>query len=121
MLVHSMYNCAAVFAIGIAMMANAAAPVLGVHGVQDAKGQLVVDQVFSGTGAEKADLRPGDVILSYNDVAVSDFRQLVSLVRAGKVGNTVRIEVIREGARFERQIMLGTRREASRRPTAPAR
>ncbi len=119
--VHSMYNCAAMFAIGIAIMANAAAPVLGVHGARDAQGQLVVDQVLSGTGAEKADLRPGDVILSYNDVAVSDLQQLVSLVCAGRVGDTVRIEVIREGARFERQIMLGARREASRRPTAPAR
>ena len=49
----------AVFAIGIAMMANAAAPVLGVHGVQDAKGQLVVDQVFSGTGERRRTFAQG--------------------------------------------------------------
>jgi membrane protease YdiL (CAAX protease family) len=119
--VHAMFNCVGVIALFVALTANAKAPVLGVHGVRDTKGQVVVDQVFHQTGAEKAGLRVGDVILSYNDVTVSGFQQLVVLVRAGRVGDIVRIGGIRDGRRFDKDITLGPRGDASARSTPPAR
>jgi hypothetical protein len=118
--VHAMWNCISVIALVAAIAVNAKTPFLGVHGTQDAQGQFVVDKVFSHTGAETADLRPGDVILSYNTVAVNDFPQLVGLVRAGTVGDMVCIEVVRAGTRLEKRVRLGSRGQASGRPTPPA-
>ena len=117
--VHAMSNGIYMIGIVAAVMANAKAPVLGVWGARYAGAGC------GGTGhpshrAEKADLRPGDVILSYNNVAIDDFEQLVELARAGRVGDSVRIEVLRGETRLEKRVTLGPRPAASEAPDPPA-
>jgi S1-C subfamily serine protease len=121
MFVHAMFNCVSVIALVAAMTASAKAPVLGVEAARNTRGRAVVEKVVPRTGAEKVDLRRGDVILSYNNVAVHDFQHLISLVRAGRVGDTVRIEILRGGTRLEKQVILGPRHEASGHAPAPPR
>ena len=118
MFVHSLYNAVGAIAIAGTIAASANAPVLGVRGAREAGGHVVVQEVVPGSPAEIADLRPGDVILSYNRVPVTHFAQLKRLVRAGRVGDTVRIEVLRQGTRLEKKAQLRPLGTAVRSPPA---
>ena len=121
MFVHAVWNCISVIAMVATMSANDNAPVLGVHGTRDAQGQCVVSKVVPHTGAEKADIRPGNVVLSYNDAPVSDFPRLIELVARGRVGDAVRVEILRGKTRLGKQVILGSRGEATRGESWPAR
>jgi len=60
------------------------------------KGALVAE-VTPGSPAEKAGIKPGDIITSFNGSPVSNSEQLPPLVAATTVGEKVRISVIRNG------------------------
>lgn len=65
-------------------------------GLQDAHGALVAD-VTSGSPAAKGGVQRGDVIVSYNSKKVVESSSLPSLVAETPVGNTVPVEVLRNG------------------------
>lgn len=78
-------------------------------GIQDLNGSLaqsfglekpqgaLVSTVESGGPAEKAGLKPGDVILSYNGKPIDNSNQLPPLVAATKPGSKASLEVWRDG------------------------
>ena len=78
-------------------------------GIQDVNGSLaqsfgldrprgaLVSTVESGGPAEKAGIKPGDVILSYNGKALDNSNQLPPLVAATKPGSKASVEVWRGG------------------------
>jgi serine protease Do len=70
------------------------APKLGMP--KDARGVLVT-QVNPGEPAEKAGLKPYDVILEFNGKAVKSGSELISAVTAVPVGDSVPIKVSRSG------------------------
>ena len=74
---------------------------------RETPGQLMVDRVLTGSPAEKADLRAGDVIIAYSGSDVSDFKQLIQLIHAGKVGDTVTVEILRGQTRMAKSLTLG--------------
>jgi serine protease Do len=59
-------------------------------------GSLVGDVVPNGPAA-KAGLKPGDVILKFNDKNVTDSRHLQLAVAATKPGSTIPVEILRDG------------------------
>ncbi len=61
------------------------------HGVE-------ITTVEPGSPAEKAGLKPGDVVLEYNGQRVEGTQQFVRFVRETPAGRTVRLTVFREGA-----------------------
>lgn len=63
-----------------------------------------------GSPAEKADLRPGDVILEFNHMAVEDDSHLVNLVSMTPVGRPVPITVFRDRQMLRMMIEVGDRR-----------
>ncbi len=79
--VHAMYNCVGLTFVVAATLHNADAPMLGVFGSTSADGALVTT-VQPGSAAEKAGIRPGDIIVSYNGRHVTDFDSLVEAVCA---------------------------------------
>ncbi len=79
-------------------------------GLEEAKGALVSD-VPEGPAME-AGMMAGDVILSFDGVAVEDTRQLVRVVANTPVGETVRVVVFRDGATQTLKVTLGRREEA---------
>jgi membrane protease YdiL (CAAX protease family) len=111
MFVHGMYNGIGMLAIAAAVMANAKGPMIGVTFQPDTTGQAVVDTVIPGSPAEQADIRPGDVIVLYNGREVTEGKQLIELVRAGKVGNEVSIEILRAEQRLTKSVVLRSRAE----------
>ncbi|MEK7298293.1 MAG: DegQ family serine endoprotease [Candidatus Margulisiibacteriota bacterium] len=63
----------------------------------DAQTGALVSDVVVGSPAEKAGLKRGDVIITYNGVAVSDVAALRSMVAQTAVGQSATIVLIRNG------------------------
>ncbi len=66
-------------------------------GLADPGGALVSD-VTPDSPAQAAGLRPGDVILGFNNTPVKDLRDLTRAVAAASVGSDASIEIWRSGA-----------------------
>ena len=58
---------------------------------------VVVSQVMSGSPAEKAGLKQGDVIVSINDSPVNKSSELRNLIGLQRIGKKVEISLIRNG------------------------
>jgi S1-C subfamily serine protease len=80
----------------------------------DGDGGVVVESVGSGSAAEKAGLQPGDVIVAFDGQEVDATDDLVSALRGKSPGDTVEIQVDRNGERLDLTVTLGER------PTEPA-
>jgi serine protease Do len=61
----------------------------------------VIEEVRSGSAAEKAGLKSGDVLIEYDGERVRSARQLTRLVQETPDGRTVKAAVIRAGKRVE--------------------
>jgi Do/DeqQ family serine protease len=58
---------------------------------------VLVGQVYPGTGAEKAGLVSGDIIISVDDKAVKNVNELIKEIQKKKVGQKVKLNIIRDG------------------------
>lgn len=65
--------------------------------------------VRAGSPAEQAGIRAGDVIVRLGEMDVHDLQGLTNALRAHKPGDTVRIDVLRDGQRLTVTATLGTR------------
>jgi putative serine protease PepD len=82
---------------------------LGVQ-TQDVSGAgAQVAQVTAGGPAANAGLQPGDIITSVGGKAVDDSTALSTLVDAHKVGDQVKVDVTRNGAKKSLTVKLGQR------------
>ena len=81
-----------------------------IAGLTGTDGALVTD-VPPGP-AEEAGMLSGDVILEFNGSTVVDTGQLVRMVAAAPVGETVEVIVLRDGERVTLGVTLGRREEA---------
>jgi hypothetical protein len=70
---------------------------LGIQGSKTA-GVAMVDNVQTGSAAERAGLLPGDIILEISGVAVTDFQSLTQEIAKAKPGDSVVLKVHRQGA-----------------------
>ena len=73
------------------------------------KGQfgVLVTNVFEDTPAEKAGLETGDIILEVDGQVTSSTAQLRSRIGVKKVGDEVRLTILRDGKRIERSVEIG--------------
>jgi S1-C subfamily serine protease len=58
---------------------------------------VLIQQIIQGGSAYNSGLQAGDIITAYNGNAVFTTDQLMSAVKASKVGDTVKITVVRDG------------------------
>ena len=82
---------------------------LGVSSSDAAPRDGAVVQQVTGAPAQKAGLRPGDVILRLDDRTITTASDLGQAVNAHKPGDTVKVEVQRNGSRETLDVTLGTR------------
>jgi len=83
---------------------------LGIGGIPAEGGTgLLIQVVESQTPAERAGIRNGDVLLSFQGVAIQDIEQLISLVGEESPGRTVKLSIRRDGESIELSVRLGMR------------
>jgi membrane-associated protease RseP (regulator of RpoE activity) len=80
---------------------------VGIHA--DTGGSCVLTSVYGGSGAAAAGLKEGDKINSIDGVEIRDFSELTISVYGNKVGEKLKIEYEREGARHTAQVELKAR------------
>ncbi len=64
--------------------------------LKDRNGALISD-VFKGDPADKAGLKSGDVVTEVNGKKIKDTHELLMLIAGFRVGDTVKVKVLREG------------------------
>ena len=70
---------------------------------------IVVDSVQPGTPADRAGLKPGDVIQSVNGQAVHSGDELVGIVSDTDIGKKLHVEYVREGKRLSADVEVADR------------
>ncbi|MFN3628677.1 MAG: Do family serine endopeptidase [Casimicrobiaceae bacterium] len=74
-------------------------------GLQRGQG-AVVSSVNKGSAAEKAGIRPGDIILRFNDRVVEESSDLPRLVTSVRPGTPAKVQVWRDGKALELSVTL---------------
>lgn len=74
-------------------------------GLKDDKGALVAD-VPAGGPADKAGIKRGDVIVSFDGKEIKTMKELPFLVASTPVGKTVFVEVIRDGKKIRLEVKI---------------
>ena len=69
---------------------------------------VYIAQVNDGSGAAEAGLQPGDRIVSIGDVVVSSSSDLTGYLQNQNVGDTVTIQVERDGSLMSFDVTLGS-------------
>jgi serine protease Do len=65
-------------------------------GVADTRG-LLVTRVSQRSEAAAAGLRPGDVLVSFNGIAVEGGSQFLKMLSEARIGSTATLAIIRDG------------------------
>jgi serine protease Do len=79
-------------------------------GLKESEGALVSDVTEQGP-ADKAGIKRGDVIISFDGKPIKDMETLPKLVASTEVGKKVKLMVIREGKRIEAEVVIGELKE----------
>jgi aminopeptidase YwaD len=82
---------------------------LGVGGGASESDGLPLSQVVAGSGAAKAGLQAGDVLVRLGDRPINAFDDLLAALRDRKPGDEVRLLYLRDGVEHETLATLGTR------------
>ena len=64
------------------------------------------EPILPGSSAEKAGLKEGDVILSYNGTEISDKHGLEEMLDQSKIGDTAELKILRDGKEMIVPLML---------------
>lgn len=78
------------------------------HGIDDSTG-IILMEIYEGGPAADADLRVGDIIIAMNDVPVFSRRDALLISASTTPGDVVKVTGIRDGQRFETQVIAGER------------
>lgn len=87
-------------------------------GLPDTSGALVAD-VLKGEPAEKAGIKPGDIIKEVDGKNIENTRQLVQYVGSKRPGENVKVTVIRDGKVKTFTVKLAERQSADSDITSP--
>jgi S1-C subfamily serine protease len=78
-------------------------------GGRDANGNAIPDAVKPGTPAAAAGIKDGDIIVSVNGKAIDEGHPLDAVLAQFSPGDTVSLDVLRDGQHVTLQVTLGTR------------
>ena len=70
---------------------------------------LEIGNVVPGTGADKAGLRNGDVVLQVNETDMNEIEDLLKIINEQKVGDTLKVKILRGEEERTVEVTLGAR------------
>jgi serine protease Do len=70
---------------------------LATEGGQPFRPGALIEEVVPGSPADEGGLRAGDIVVSFDDVRILDYRELAWLASIAGIDRTVEIEVLRDG------------------------
>ncbi|MDP2921537.1 MAG: Do family serine endopeptidase [Candidatus Omnitrophota bacterium] len=82
----------------------------GYFGLNDKNGVLV-SRIVSASPAERAGLKPGDVIISLDNEKIKNTEVLIRNILKRNIGDKVALEVVREGKIYSATVEIGERPE----------
>jgi serine protease DegQ len=85
-------------------------------GLQKASGTIIAG-VLRGGPADKAGIKPGDILLTVGDKPVSDTVSMLNLVAQLTPGEKVALTVLRKSSKTELSVVVGKRPRMKQRPT----
>lgn len=80
------------------------------YGIKERKGVLVTE-VFPGDPADTAGIKPKDIILSVDGKTVENSRELTGMIANIRVGDKVKIKVMRDGRTKTFKVIIAKRHE----------
>ena len=104
-LVHACFNFLVAAHFTVTFIVLATTPILGIHGY-DSDQQIVVTDVKEGTSADRAEIEPGDVILSFDGIPVDNLDVLGGLVASQQLNQRVTVEILRNGKPLTKEVIL---------------
>ncbi len=87
-------------------------------GLDKARGALIADVTPNGP-ADKAQIRKGDIVLSFNGREVLDSRKFPRIVAESRVGETAEAVIWRAGKRTPLKVRIGENQEAEKAALGP--
>lgn len=70
---------------------------------------VLVEAVTAGSAAEKAGVKPLDVILKVDDYILNDQHPLINVLTSFKPGDTITLKLVRDSKQLDIKVTLGTR------------
>jgi serine protease Do len=83
-------------------------PYLGVQGDPDAK-DCTITEVLQGSPAEKAGIKPKDIVTMFDGQKIEKFDDLGNLIRKKKPGDEVAVDILRGEEKLTLKVKLGKR------------
>ncbi|MDN7701909.1 Do family serine endopeptidase [Burkholderia semiarida] len=77
-------------------------------GLQQKSGAIVAG-VLQGGPADKAGIRPGDILVNVNGEDITDTTKLLNVVAQIKPGTPTKVHVVRKGKQFDVNVVIGKR------------
>lgn len=77
-------------------------------GLQQKSGAIVAG-VLQGGPADKAGIKPGDILVSVNGEDITDTTKLLNVVAQIKPGTPTKVHVVRKGKQFDVNVVIGKR------------
>jgi serine protease DegQ len=74
----------------------------------------LITEVVSGSPADKAGVRPGDMLVGVENKPVTDYGSTLGLISALKPGATAGLKVVRDKRELEFKVNVGTRPKPKR-------
>jgi serine protease DegQ len=75
----------------------------------DQKSGAIVAGVLQGGPADKAGIKPGDILISINDDAITDTTRLLNVVAQIKPGTSVKVHLMRKTKELDLNVVIGKR------------
>jgi serine protease DegQ len=70
---------------------------------------ILITGVLEGGPADRAGMRPGDVLIGINNEPIKDVRDLLNKIAQTEPGHMLKIQVIRKSKEFDMQLQVGKR------------
>jgi serine protease Do len=75
------------------------------------RGGALISEVFKGDPADRAGIRPGDVIIEINGTGIKDTHALLILIASFHVGDRVTVKILRDGQEKVYEVTVAERKD----------